>query len=80
MRTEKLRKSVKGTALKIIIAVLLTWILITAIDAVRFFTSDKQIKPLICLESNGCKCFEWREEVGIGYLRIMDFFASIESK
>ena len=54
--------------MKIIIAVLLTWILITLIDAIRFFTSDKPISPLICIESNGCGCFEWREEVGIGYL------------
>lgn len=65
---EKVRKFKKRIILKIIIAVFLTWILITLTDVVRFFASDKPISPLICIESNGCGCFEWREEVGIGYL------------
>ncbi len=68
MKTEKIKKSKGRTVLKIIIAVLLIWILIVLIDTVRFFTSDKPISPLICIESNGCGCFEWREKVGIGYL------------
>ena len=69
MNIFKNAKRTKGrTVLRIIIAVLMIWILIVLIDIVRFFTSDKPISPLICIESNGCHCFEWREKVGMGYL------------
>lgn len=68
MKTEKIKKPKKRIALKVIAVIFGLWVLITAIDAIRFFTSDKPISPIICIESNGCKCFEWREKVGIGYL------------
>lgn len=67
MITEKSRKSVKGTALKIIIAVLLTWILLAITDLIRFAMSDDYIQPLFTVTHMYCKCGESRSECGIGY-------------
>lgn len=64
MKAEK--KVRKHIALKIIAVILALWVIMTAIDMIRFFTSDKQISPMIRIEYNGCKCFEWREEVSLG--------------
>ncbi len=67
MKTEKSKKSGKRTALKIIIAVLLTWILLVVADLIRFAKSDGYIEPLITLTHIACKCGESRSECGIGY-------------
>ncbi|MDE6665832.1 MAG: hypothetical protein K2K14_06550 [Ruminococcus sp.] len=75
---EKIKKTKKRIALKVIAVIFGLWVLITAIDAIRFFTSDKQISPIIRTEYNSCKCYEWCEEVGIGY--VFDYsYDSIES-
>ena len=51
---------------KLAIYILGLWVLMTAIDMIRFFASDKQISPIICIEYNGCDCFEWRETLSLG--------------
>ncbi|MBP3379257.1 MAG: hypothetical protein J6K77_00120 [Ruminococcus sp.] len=67
MGAEKDKKVGKHIALKVIGAILGLYILMIAIDMIRFLASDRQIAPIICTGSNGCGCFEWREEVGLGY-------------
>ncbi len=64
---EETKKPKKKIALKIFIGIISLWILLVGIDFVRFTASDSYIDPLVCVYSNGCKCFEWREEVGLGY-------------
>ncbi|MDE6538635.1 MAG: hypothetical protein K2K66_00445, partial [Ruminococcus sp.] len=64
---EKSKKSVKRIALRIIIAVLLTWVLLVITDLIRFATSDGYIEPLITLTHMACGCGESRSECGIGY-------------
>ncbi|MDE6781174.1 MAG: hypothetical protein K2J40_06935 [Ruminococcus sp.] len=64
---EKSKKSGKKIALKIIIAVLLTWILLAVTDLIRFATSDGYIEPLITVTQMACGCGENRSECGIGY-------------
>lgn len=66
MKKEKIKKDKKHIVLKIIAVILGLWFFMTTIDLIRFFTSDKQISPIICIEYNGCKCYEWREEVSLG--------------
>ncbi|MBO5163743.1 MAG: hypothetical protein J6B75_04780 [Ruminococcus sp.] len=63
---EKVKKSKRRIALKVIAVILGLWVLMAAIDMIRFFSSDKQISPMICTGSNGCHCFEWREEISLG--------------
>lgn len=67
MKMEKIKKSRKRIALKIIIAVLLTWVLLVITDFIRFYTSDSYIEPLITLTHMACDCGESRSECGIGY-------------
>jgi len=67
MKTEKSKKSGKRTALKIIIAVLLTWIALVVADLIRFAKSDGYIEPLFTVTSMACGCGESRSECGIGY-------------
>lgn len=67
MKKEKIKKSGKRIALRIIIAVLLTWILLAVTDFIRFATSDGYIEPLITVTHMACKCGASRSECGIGY-------------
>ncbi|MDE6425887.1 MAG: hypothetical protein K2K89_07100 [Ruminococcus sp.] len=67
MKTKKIKKSGKRIALRIIIAILLTWVLLAITDFIRFATSDGYIEPLITITQIACKCGESRNECGIGY-------------
>ena len=67
MTNKNLKKSKGRTALKIIIAVLLTWILLAVTDLIRFVTSDGYIQPLFTVTQMYCKCGESRSDCGIGY-------------
>lgn len=78
MTKDIFKKFGKNIVLKIISVIIGLWVLITVIDAVRFFVSDKQVSPLICLEYNGCKCYEWRQEIGMGYSFDYEYY-SMES-
>ncbi len=63
---EKFKKSKRRIVLKIVALILGLWFLMITIDMIRFFASDKQISPIICIAYNGCKCYEWREEESLG--------------
>ena len=64
---ENTKKPKKKIALKIFAGVITLWILLVGIDFVRFTISDRYIAPIVCVYSNGCKCYEWREKIGLGY-------------
>ncbi len=66
MKETKEKSSKKHIVLKVIVVILALWVIMAAIDMIRFFSSDKQISPIICTGSNGCHCFEWREEISLG--------------
>lgn len=67
MKKEKIKKSKKRIAIKIIIAVLLAWVLLVVTDFVRFAMSDSYIQPLFTVTQMACGCGESRSESGIGY-------------
>lgn len=64
---EKIKKSGGRTALKIIIAVLLLWVMLAVTDLIRFATVDGYIEPLFTVTSMSCGCGKSRSECGIGY-------------
>ncbi|MCM1529203.1 MAG: hypothetical protein NC093_04325 [Alistipes sp.] len=63
---EKRKSGKRHIILKAVIVILALWVIMAAIDMIRFFSSDKHISPIICTGSNGCGCFEWREEISLG--------------
>ncbi|MDE6502612.1 MAG: hypothetical protein K2K02_10470 [Ruminococcus sp.] len=77
MKTEKIKKSRKRVAIKIIIAVLLIWVLLVITDFIRFKTSDGYIEPLITITHMACDCGESRSECGIGYSFDYDYILDI---
>ena len=76
---EKLKKSKKKIALKIIIAVFLAWVLLVVTDLIRFATSDRYIEPLITVTQMACGCGESRNECGIGYSFNYDYIIDLDN-
>lgn len=67
MNEEKIKRSRKHTALKVIAVILGLWVLLIRIDFLRFAVSNGYIKPLLTVESIRCNCEEDRAEYGLGY-------------
>lgn len=76
---EKLKKSKKKIALKIIIAVFLAWVLLVVTDLIRFAISDRYIEPLITVTQMACGCGESRNECGIGYRFDYSYYIDIDN-
>lgn len=69
--TETDKKVRKHPALRIILTVagilLLMYIVLLAVELVRFVRSDDYIEPVLTMTSYACGCGESRSEAGIGY-------------
>ena len=62
-----LSKLKKHFFLKLSAVLIILWIILISVDFIRFSCSENAVSPIFEVYCNYCKCYEWREYVGLGY-------------